>query len=536
MTKEMLQRQVKDLKIKLSNLSIQRQMSQDLLQEEISSLSKKLRDKDSQIKMLQQYIADCEKKIEDLMERASAKDKETAKLAAETAALRDQRDKLKVMLSKDSATSSKPPSTDGFRKAKASSLRQKSGRKPGGQAGHPGHTIKPFQKPTTIIEKKPKTSCSCGGVVQCAEEYTSKQAADIKIFVDVVEERVYSGRCHSCGKFHHGEFSEGLVNPVQYGPNVKTLIAYLNGYGNVSINKTVDIINGISGGALRLSEGTVVNFQRKLSQKIQHPLEIIKQRLIQCNVLGADETGCRVNGKLNWIQVFSNSQYTLFGFNKKRGNLYADDMDILDLFTGILVHDHFKSYYGYTLMTHAECNAHILRYLQAVIEIMKHPWATDMAKLLRDANILKKQYLAQGKNSIEADELSRISAHYDEILKTGQAQYVAATMGKNNISYYNDERLLLIRLGEYKQEHLRFLTNFEVPFDNNDSERSVRFFKNKLKVAGCFRSVEGAMNYAKIASLISTLKKQGANVYVSINDIFNGIPPKFHFQTAPDSG
>jgi len=350
MTKQMLQRQAKDLKIKLSNLSIQREISEGLLREEISSFSKKLRIKDSQIKMLQQYIADCEKKIEELMERGAAKDKKISKLTDEAAALRDQRDKFKAMLNKDSSTSSKPPSTDGFKKAKASSLRKKSGKKPGGQKGHPGHTIEPFQKPTKIIEKKPKTACSCGGVVQCADEYTAKQVADIKIIVDVVEERVYSGRCDSCSKLHSGEFSEGFVNPVQYGTNVKTLIAYLNGYGNVSINKTVDIINGISGGALHLSEGTVVNFQRSLSQKIQQPLEIIKQRLIQCNVLGADETGCRVNGKLNWIQVFSNSQYTLFGFNKKRGDLYADDVDILDLFTGILVHDHFKSYYGYALI------------------------------------------------------------------------------------------------------------------------------------------------------------------------------------------
>lgn len=315
--------------------------------------------------------------------------------------------------------------------------------------------------------------------------------------------------------------------------NLKTLIALLNGYGNVTINKAVDILNGINGGALHLSEGTVVNFQKSLAEKIQQPLEIIKQRLIQCNVLGADETGCRVNGKLNLIQVFSNSHYTLFGFNKKRGDLYADDMDILDLFSGILVHDHFKSYYCYTLKTHAECNAHILRYLQAVIEIMKHSWATDLAELFRYANKLKKQYLVLGRNSIDEKELDCISARYDEILETGKVQYVTATENKKNISYYNDERLLLKRLGEYKQEHLRFLTNFEVPFDNNGSERGSRFFKGKLKVAGCFRSEEGN---AKIASLISTLKKQGANVYISINDIFNGILPVFDFQNSISSG
>jgi len=530
MTKEILQKQVKELRARLSNLSAKKEMFEELLREKIASLAKELRDKDGQIKMLQLYIAEREKKVDELTDSLSIKDREIERLTDEVAALRDQRDKFKAMLSKDSTNSSKPPSTDGFRKAKTKSLRQQSGKKPGGQFGHPGHTIQFFQNPTKIIEKKPEAICSCGGMIQCGDEYTPKQVADIKVVVDVVEERVYSGQCECCGKIHHGEFSDEYVNPVQYGSNVKTLIALFNGYGNVTINKTVDIINGISGGVLNLSEGTVVNFQKSLAEKIQQPLEIIKQRLIQCNVLGADETGCRVNGKLNWIQVFSNSQYTLFGFNKKRGDHYANDMNILDLFTGILVHDHFKSYYGYKLITHAECNAHILRYLKAVIEIMKHQWATDLAELFRDVNKLKKHYLAMGRNSMDENELNSIFVRYDEILEAGKAQYAAATENKKNISYFNDERLLLLRLKQYKQEHLRFLTNFDVPFDNNGSERAARFFKGKIKVAGCFRSEDGAKNYAKIASLISTLRKQGTNMYVTINDILNGILPSFDFK------
>jgi len=136
---------------------------------------------------------------------------------------------------------------------------------------------------------------------------------------------------------------------------------------------------------------------------------------------------------------------------------------------------------------------------------------------------------------MDENELNSISSRYDEILESGKAQYAAATENKKNISYFNDERLLLIRLREYKPEHLRFITDFYVPFDNNDPERCVRFFKNKLKVAGCFRSDEGAIIYARIASIISTLKKQGANVYVSLNDIFNGILPKFDPATSLDS-
>ncbi len=523
----MLQRQIKDLRARLSNLAVKKEMSEQRLQEKTNSFSQQLRDQEGQIKMLQQYIADQEKKIDELTERLYTKDKKIEELNNEVTVLRNQRDKFKAMLNKNSANSSKPPSTDGFRKAKASSPRRKSGKKPGGQPGHPGHTVNLFLNPTKIVEKKPPAICSCGGQINCGTQYTPKQVVDICIEVEIAEERRFDGQCKSCGKFHHGEFSEAFVNPVQYGSNVKALAAILNGYGNVTVNKTVEILNGISGGVLNLSESTVVNIQKSLAENLNETIEIIKQRLIACNVLGADETGCRVNGKVNWIQVFSNSQYTLFGINEKRGSLYADNMDILELFTGILVHDHFKSYYGYKLITHAECNVHILRYLKAVIEIMKHPWATDMAEFLRETNKLKKHYQSMDRHIMDENELNSFSARYDEILEAGKAQYTAATENKKNISYYNEERLLLKRLAEYKQEHLRFLTNFEVPFDNNGPERDVRLFKNKIKVSGGFRSEEGARTYVKIASLISTLRKQNANVYFTIKDIFNGITPTF---------
>ena len=151
MTTAMLQKQIKDLRTRLSNIGAKKDMFEELLYEKIACLSKELRDKDDQIKMLQQYIANREQKVDQLIETLSVKDKEIEKLTAEIAALRDQRDKFKAMLSKDSANSSKPPSTDGFRKAKASSLRRRSGKKPGGQPGHPGHTAQLFKNPTKII-------------------------------------------------------------------------------------------------------------------------------------------------------------------------------------------------------------------------------------------------------------------------------------------------------------------------------------------------------------------------------------------------
>src|SRR5659263_364822 len=178
MTKEMLEKQIKELRARLSNFSTKREMSEDMLREKIKSLSSELCDKDDQVRMLQQYIAEREKKVDELMETLSFKDKEIEKLTDEIAALRDQRDKFKAMLSKDSANSSKPPSTDGFRKAKATSLRERSGKKPGGQFGHPGRTIQFYPEPNIIIEKNGETPRSCQGMHQLGQEYRPKQESD----------------------------------------------------------------------------------------------------------------------------------------------------------------------------------------------------------------------------------------------------------------------------------------------------------------------------------------------------------------------
>ena len=111
---------------------------------------------------------------------------------------------------------------------------------------------------------------------------------------------------------------------------------------------------------------------------------------------------------------------------------------------------------------------------------------------------------------------------YDFILNKGQQEYEESIKGKKKISYSNDERLLLKRLREFKNEHLRFITDFDAPFDNNQAERDLRGFKTKTKVSGCFRSDKGIVSFTKIYSLISTLKKQNQNIYKNILDIFGG--------------
>jgi len=129
-----------------------------------------------------------------------------------------------------------------------------------------------------------------------------------------------------------------------------------------------------------------------------------------------------------------------------------------------------------------------------------------MSELFKSACHRKNELASAGAAQMPDEEITWFAAEYDRILEKGWKEYKAATESDKKIqSYHTDERRLLERLREYKEEHLRFLTDFKTPFTNNMAERDIRKFKNKIKISGCFRSEEGARIYARIASVITTL-------------------------------
>lgn len=103
---------------------------------------------------------------------------------------------LKSRLNKNSSNSSKPSSTDGFKKV-IHNCREKTQRTVGGQKNHKGATLNK-KEPTQVIDKKIE-KCECGGKVLNNDNYEAKQLIDIEIKVNVIEERIYEGKCDKCG-------------------------------------------------------------------------------------------------------------------------------------------------------------------------------------------------------------------------------------------------------------------------------------------------------------------------------------------------
>ncbi len=447
------------------------------------------------------------------MKKAHAKETgalktEIKRLTQENTALRAENTKLKEIINKNSGNSSKPPSSDGFQKIQNS--REKTGRKPGGQKGHKGATHKLLSNPTRIEDIK-ALKCSCGGKVLYGGTYTAKQLVDIEFRTAIVEYREHEGICTCCQARIKNRAP--VSDRITYGENLKSFTALLSVEGMVSINRIRQIVREMTGGELNISDGVISKWQKDLAKYVAPAVDAIKDKLLTSAMLNKDETGIRVNDTLNWLHVLGNARYTLYAAHRKRGNEADKQMGILPGYSGVLVHDHLKGLYEFTCM-HAECNAHILRYLKAATENKKRKWAREMIELLLEAKSTLKGGVPP------PSVVTEYNRRYDEILEGGRAEFLK----DESPNYNGDDMKLLRRLKEFRAEHLRFISNPEVPFDNNQAERDLRMIKAKMKISGCFRAADGGIVFAAIKSYTATLRKNAYNIFDGIKAAYLHAP------------
>ena len=432
---------------------------------------------------------------------------------------------LSTRLKKDSTNSSKPSSTDSIYTKKTHIVNsRKKGGKTGGQWNHKGTTFSKDEVENLIKNKKEngikhivKNVGNMNG-----EKYKSKYEVDIEIVTTITEYRFYEDEK---GKYN---IPKKYEPEVQYGVMAKSLMIYFTTEMMSPLNKTRSFFKQVTNNIMKVSEGTIVNTQKVLDNKLIPVVEEIKKRLIEAGVLHVDETGVSVNGELNWLHTSCTKDLVYYEIHKKRGKEAIDSIGILAYFVNILVHDHWKSYYKEEHITHAECNSHILRYLKSILEITKSKKVEDFLELLVDMNETKKKSIKEGFNAFDKEAISAFSTRYSETLSKWKIDLNLRISKVKITDMFTDEINLLNRLEEYKEEHILFIKNFEVPFDNNIAERSLRMIKTKLKVSGGFRTEEGAKTFAKIRSFIQTMKYREENIIEQIKGTFEGKEYQFN--------
>ena len=330
----------------------------------------------------------------------------------------------------------------------------------------------------------------------------------------VTEHQFEIKSCPRCKKRVTTQDNGRVKAPVQYGPNMKAIVAYLNIHNLIPENRVAQIMDDLFG--MPISVATVENFSKTCAANVEQVVKHIEKDLKVAPVKGADESGLRVAGKLSWLHTLSNEECVYYYATEKRGDIKKD-------LNGVVVHDGFVSYYKLQDVQHALCNAHHLRELKAVAEIDKEPWARSMIRLLK----LGCRVAQESPQSITMKWLTKFKKLYDLIIS--KALFYHENLGvlkkpKRGRIKRRPGHNLVLRLQKHDEEVLRFLSNPEVPFTNNQAEQSLRMIKVKQKISGCFRTIEGADKFLTVRSYTATAQKQQIKIIDALIDAFRGTP------------
>ena len=445
-----------------------------------------------------------------------------------------QQERIKTLegqQAKDSHNSSLPPSSDRFVRP-PKSLRQKSGKKPGGQPGHKGYALRQVEAPDEILIHQ-VASCAC-----CHQdlETCSGRIAERRQVIDLPTKRLWvrehqaeEKQCPVCFHLTQASFPADVQAPTQYGTGIQTIATYLIAGQAVPYARASQLLYDLFG--VQLSPASIAGFAARCSQELAGWETTLKAALVKTRVLHQDETGMRVGTSGWWVHVCATEQFTHYGAHLKRGREGMDAIGIAPLFEGISVHDALPSYQGYQF-TEALCNVHHLRDLTFIEEELEQEWAKDMKVLLLDMKEVVEQARARGQPELEIAVLTPLLTRYEQIVQAGYQINPLIEKPPKTKQYkrlpgrpkQSPARNLLDRFSTRKWDVLRFLLDLTVPFDNNQAERDLRMIKVQQKMSGCFRTEEGIQTFCRIRSYLSTLRKQGIPLFSAMEQALRGHP------------
>ena len=440
-------------------------------------------------KILIETLIDQQKKMAKTIEFLLAK---IASLEAELAIYKNK---------KNSNNSHIPPSQDQNRPRKNQSLREKTGKKQGGQMGHEGTTLEFSTNVDQVIEHLPNYCNNCGNDLAEVKEtlIECRKVIDIpEIKPTYAEHRIYRKVC-SCGHCMDSEFPTYVAASLQYGPNVESLVGYLHARQYLPYHRMKELFTDVMN--LPISVGGINSVLTRITQKALPHYEQIKERIGKSRFAGTDETSVKVNGQNDWIWAWQNDNLTFIVHSDNRGAKTIETQFPNGLPLTGLVHDRYACHFNCEATYHQMCMAHLLRDLKYITQLYdnKCEWAMNMKTLISEALELKKamipiQYYQPNENRDKLvkrlEQLLNTTLHHDHAK--------ASTLLKN--------------LVKHKNSIFNFLWYPQLPPDNNGSERAIRNIKVKQKISGQFKSDHGADCFAVLRSVIDTTIKAGQNV------------------------
>ena len=302
----------------------------------------------------QRYLA-LEQRYLLLEQRCFELEQRCAQLSADNQALREK-------LNTNSNNSSKPPSQDPNRPKRSSSP---SGKRPGGQPGHPGHARKvyPSAQVTMTVDLKPNACPNCSKA-QFEETPVSVEVRQVielpEMPPEVTQYNIHTCKCGKCGKHVRADVPKEAERG--FGPRLMGFVTMLTGEGHLTKRKICSVTAHLG---LKISLGALCNIHRLASDLLQVPAEAIQQFVLGQDKLNADESGWRVEKKRCWIWVGATPKATFFKIDPSRS--HQAYLRIFGIFRGTLTTDRHGAYNEHEGPKQS-CLAHIDRHFEKMSE------------------------------------------------------------------------------------------------------------------------------------------------------------------------
>ena len=404
--------------------------------------------------------------------------------------------------------------------------REKSNKTVGGQLGHKKHKLLRFseEEATEVVEVSPKLCPKCGSnKIEIEKESIDKCETDYEVKVIKRLYKFKDCKCKNCGSHFHTPIPNNLKEDNQYGSTVKSLAVCLNNEIYTPFNKVVKLVEGITNGEIKLSEGYVAKLQKQASDNLDEYIEELKEYIPKQEVYGWDDGVISINTKDGILRTYCTDQVALFIAHEHKNEEGLKEDGILSNTTKdtIVMHDHILHNYNEKYQfENVECLIHLIRRLKKMRENTKHEWCDKLRELLSKANQERNKLIKEKINCFSEEYLNELTKSYDKIMEEAKEVNDEDT----NNYFFKEEMNFIKDLEKYKKHYLLWAYRFDIPSTNNNSERNIRPVKSKMKISGQFKNIETAKYYARIRSYIETCKKNGINIIDACVRLMNNKP------------
>ena len=485
------------------------QVLEDMEKEHAAQLA----EKDREIALLRARILEVERQRDAAKEKVTAQRKELYEVKTALEEEQGKNLKLRAQINRDYENSSIPSSLKPDRKPIQNS-REKTGRKPGGQSGHPGHGRKKQAPTQTKILPLPEEVLD-DPEFRKTKKTIKKQMVSLHVSLDVTEYIADVYYNSKTGERVHAAFPKGVINDINYDGSIRAFLFLLTDHCNVSIDKAREFLTDITGGKLKISKGMISGLRREFAMKTGEERKQAFANLLLKPVLHIDCTNARVNGDAAYVFVCASPDGTVQYYARENKGHKGVVGTAAEDYQGTLVHDHESTFYSYG-SDHQECNAHILRYLKDSIENEPdRTWSNQMRLLIQEM-IHYRNSLGEDEE-LDAAKVKELEDRYREVLKTAGEEYLDEPPSR----YYREGYNLYKRMDEYKHNHLLFLHDKKVPTNNNLSERLLRSYKRKQKQVITLRSFKSLEDICQNMGTLQMLRNSEAeSLFSRVTEIF----------------